>query len=76
HHKPCKKDMRKWRTKKKKHGDHYFELGPKIKVENESLIRRITVNVQLLKEYLRGDLDRAKSSITSLHPPRRVAMSS
>ncbi|PON38814.1 hypothetical protein TorRG33x02_344240, partial [Trema orientale] len=29
HHKPNKKDARKWKTKKKKYGDHHFELGPK-----------------------------------------------
>ncbi|PON62534.1 hypothetical protein TorRG33x02_279080, partial [Trema orientale] len=69
HHKPYKKDTRKWMTKKKKHGDHYFEPGPKIKVENKSLIIRIKLNIQWLKEYIGGDLDRAKPSITSLHPP-------
>ncbi|PON62298.1 hypothetical protein TorRG33x02_279510, partial [Trema orientale] len=27
--KPYKKDARKWRTKKKKHGNNHFELGPR-----------------------------------------------
>lgn len=29
HHKPYKKDTRKWRTKKKKYDDHHFEAGPR-----------------------------------------------
>ncbi|PON53706.1 hypothetical protein PanWU01x14_200480 [Parasponia andersonii] len=93
HYKPYKKDTRKWRTKKKKHGDHQFEprprgvLGPsclklfmgKLKARWSKLFKetnvspcdttsRIKVNIQKLKEYLGGELDRANSPIASPIP--------
>ncbi|PON66631.1 hypothetical protein PanWU01x14_108730, partial [Parasponia andersonii] len=29
YHKPYKKDAKKWKVKKKKHGNHHFELRPR-----------------------------------------------
>ncbi|PON48376.1 hypothetical protein PanWU01x14_237710, partial [Parasponia andersonii] len=101
HYKPYKKDMKRWRTKKKKHGDHHFEPGPRgvlgssclklfpgklkarwsrpLKKTNVSpcgVTRRIKMNIQKCKYYLKEDLDRAKSFLTSTNPPRGIAMSS
>ncbi|PON34828.1 hypothetical protein PanWU01x14_341270 [Parasponia andersonii] len=67
HHKPYKKDTRKWRIKKKKHGDHHFESGPISMHENSK--SAIVLEPQELKLVIQDHFEVPK--IESENPSAR-----